>query len=104
MKIALSDGVTFRGNHVHDNNGTGLWCDIDCRNVVYEDNLVENNQYIGIFHEISFKAVIRNNVLRYNGRGHRGWFWGADITIAASQDVEVTGNTVTVAPGGAGSC
>ena len=87
---------------MHDNNGLGLWCDIDCRNVVYEENLVENNQYSGIFHEISFKAVIRNNVLRNNGSGDRGWFWGADITIAASQDVEVTGNTVTVAPGGCG--
>ena len=102
VKIAESDGVTFRGNHVHDNYGFGLWCDIDCRNVVYEDNLVENNQYSGIFHEISFKAVIRNNVLRTNGRGDRGWFWGADITIAASQDVEVTGNTVTVTVGGCG--
>ena len=102
VKIAESDGVTFRGNHVHDNNGAGLWCDIDCRNVVYEDNLVENNQDIGIFHEISFNAVIRNNVVRHNGSGNRSWFWGADITIAASQDVEVTGNTVTVAAGGCG--
>jgi hypothetical protein len=41
-------------------------------------------------------------LLRNNGRGDRGWFWGADITISASQDVEVTGNTVTVAPGGCG--
>jgi hypothetical protein len=102
VKIAESDGVTFRGNHVHDNYGLGLWCDIDCRNVVYEENLVENNQYSGIFHEISFKAVIRNNVLRNNGKGDRGWFWGADILLAASQDVEVTGNTITVAPGGCG--
>ena len=68
VKIAESDGVTFRGNHVHDNNGPGLWCDIDCRNVVYEDNLVENNQDIGIFHEISFNAVIRKNVVRHNGQ------------------------------------
>ena len=69
-KIAESDGVTFRGNHVHDNNGPGLWCDIECRNVVYEDNLVENNQHIGIFHEISFNAVIRRNVVRHNGSGN----------------------------------
>ena len=79
VKIAESDGVTFRGNHVHDNNGPGLWCDIECRNVVYEDNLVENNQDAGIFHEISFNAVIRRNVVRHNGSASRGWFWGADI-------------------------
>jgi hypothetical protein len=102
VKIAESDGVTFRGNHVHDNNGPGLWCDIDCRNVVYEENLVENNRDIGIFHEISFKAVIRNNVVRHNGLGDRGWFWGADIVLAASQDVEVSGNTLIVAPGRCG--
>jgi len=102
VKIAESDGVEFRGNHVHDNNGPGLWCDIDCRNVVYEENLVENNRDIGIFHEISFKAVIRKNVVRHNGLGDRGWFWGADIVLAASQDVEVSGNTLVIAPGRCG--
>jgi hypothetical protein len=102
VKIALSDGVAFIGNHVHDNAGPGLWCDIDCRNVVYEGNLVENNQDIGIFHEISFKAVIRNNVVRHNGRGHRGGFWRAEIGVAASQDVEVNNNTLTIAAGGCG--
>lgn len=102
VKIALSDGVTFRGNHVHDNNGPGLWCDIDCRNVLYEENLVENNQDVGIFHEISFKAIIRNNVLRRNGLGNRGWFWGADILLSASEDVLVSDNTLTVAPGRCG--
>jgi hypothetical protein len=101
VKIAESSGVTFRGNHVHDNNGAGLWCDIECRNVVYEDNLVENNQHVGIFHEISFNAVIRRNVVRHNGSG-RSWFWHADIVVAASQDVEVTGNTVTAGPGACG--
>ena len=83
VKIALSDGVTYRGNHIYDNVGPGLWCDIDCRNVVYDGNLVENNHDIGIFHEISFKAVIRNNVVRHNGRGHRGWFWRAEVGVAA---------------------
>jgi Right handed beta helix region len=50
VKIDLSDGVTFRSNHVHDNVGPGLWCDINCHNVVYEDNLVERNQGAGIFY------------------------------------------------------
>jgi Right handed beta helix region len=102
VKIAESDGVTFRGNHVYENNGVGLWCDGDGRNVVYEGNLVENNQWNGIFHEISFNAIIRDNVLRRNDRGHRGWFWGAEILLAASQDVEVSGNTLAIAPGTCG--
>lgn len=102
VKIALSDGVSFRDNHVHDNNGPGLWCDIDCRHVLYERNLVERNRDIGIFHEISFKAVIRNNVVRNNGLGDRGWFWVSDIVLSASQDVEVLNNRITIARGRCG--
>jgi hypothetical protein len=101
-KIADSDGVEFRDNHVYDNNGSGLWCDIDCRNVVYEGNVVENNRHIGIFHEISFKAVIRKNIVRHNGIDNKKFFWGSDIVVAASQDVEVTDNKVTVSPGACG--
>jgi len=99
VKIAESDGVTFRGNHVHDNKGRGLWCDGDCRNVVYEENLVENNERNGIFHEISFNAVVRNNQLRHNNREESGWFWGAEILLAGSQDVEVSGNAFVIAEG-----
>lgn len=99
-KIAESNGVIFRDNLVYDNDGPGLWCDIECHDAVYEQNLVENNRYIGIFHEISFKAEIRHNVVRHNGTAKRKWFWGSDIVVAASQDVRVTDNVVEVAPGG----
>jgi Right handed beta helix region len=102
VKLALADGVVFRGNHVRDNFGPGLWCDINCRNVLYESNVVERNHSDGIFHEISFNAVIRNNVVRHNGIANKRWFWGDDILIAASQDVEVYGNTLTVSPGSCG--
>jgi hypothetical protein len=102
VKVAFGNGVTFRGNHVYDNVGPGLWCDINCRNVLYEDNLVEGNHGAGIFHEISFNAVIRNNVVRHNGVEDQKWFWGDEILIAASQDVDVYGNRVTVSAGGCG--
>ncbi|MBX9843622.1 MAG: right-handed parallel beta-helix repeat-containing protein [Xanthobacteraceae bacterium] len=98
-KISLADGVLFRANHVHDNRGPGLWCDGDCRNVVYEDNVVERNADAGIYHEISFGAVIRNNILRHNGEGSDGWFWGDDIIVAASEGVEIHNNRLTVSAG-----
>jgi hypothetical protein len=101
VKLASSDGVVLRGNHVYDNVGPGLWCDIGCHSVLYENNIVEGNHDAGIFHEISFSAVIRDNVARHNGID-RDWFWGADILLSASQDVEVYGNTLTVRPGGCG--
>lgn len=99
VKISLADGVVFRGNQVHDNRGPGLWCDGDCRNTVYEDNVVERNSLAGIYHEISFNAVVRNNTLRHNGMNSDGWFWGNDIIVSASEQVEIYTNRIAVAAG-----
>jgi parallel beta-helix repeat protein len=102
VKLAVSERVVLRGNYVHDNRGAGLWCDIECRDVLYEDNIAEGNRGAGIFHEISFSAIIRNNTLRRNGTGGKAWFWGNNILIAASQDVEIYGNTLFAEPGKCG--
>ena len=102
IKIARSQFVTFHANHVYDNVGPGIWCDIDCRDVVYTENSVENNHDAGIFFEISYGATIRNNTLRRNGIGRRDWFWGADIQIAGSEDVLIENNHLTVGEGGCG--
>jgi parallel beta-helix repeat protein len=101
-KIAGSEAgvnfLTWRGNHVHDNYGQGIWSDGNVRNAVYEENLVENNTGAGIFHEISWGAVIRNNTLRNNmtaekGLGKSCW-WGANIALNNSQNVAIYGNTI----------
>jgi hypothetical protein len=102
VKLAVSEGVVFRGNYVHDNRGAGLWCDIECRDVLYEHNIADHNRGAGIFHEISFSAIIRNNIVRHNGGGGKTWFWGNNILVAASQNVEVYGNTLTADVGKCG--
>ncbi len=102
IKVVLSDTVVFRRNFVHHNVGPGIWCDIDCRNVLYEENTVEDNHYAGIFHEISFDAVIRNNTARRNSHGYRVWFWGAEILVAGSESVTAFGNKLEVSAGGCG--
>lgn len=101
VKIAESSDVLIKNNFAHHNNGPGLWCDINCRDVIYENNKVEYNNDAGIFHEISYKAIIRNNTVRFNGLD-RGWYWGAEIQIAASENVEVYGNAISVGVGGRG--
>ncbi|WGR91209.1 right-handed parallel beta-helix repeat-containing protein [Bradyrhizobium sp. ISRA443] len=101
VKLAVSSDVVLRGNLVYDNRGPGLWCDIECRDVLYEGNIIERNRDAGIFHEISFSAVIRNNRVRHNGLG-KGWFWGNNILIAASQDVDVHDNALAVSAGKCG--
>jgi hypothetical protein len=88
--------LTVRNNHVHDNAGSGLWTDVDNINTLYENNRVERNSTTGIVHEISYDAVIRNNVIRHNGWDHpiQGDVWGAGILIDQSTNVEVYGNSL----------
>ena len=97
-KWALTDGLTVAGNYVHDNQGPGLWTDIDAVNIVYEDNRIERNLGAGISHEISGKAVIRRNVLKGNGARSFIWGWAGQIQVQNSTDTEVYGNTLLLDP------
>ncbi len=99
-KFAYADGVTVRGNNVHDNFGNGLWDDIDSHNMVYENNTVTNNKLNGIFHEIGENAIIRNNTLSGNGATITGNGVTAQITVYSSSNTEVYGNQVTGNPNG----
>lgn len=99
LKFAGCSQVVLSGNDVHDNNGPGLWGDENCQNTRIEGNTVKNNASAGIFYEISSDATISGNVLSGNGAG-RSWFWGAEIQVAASRNVVVSGNTLTVRPNG----
>lgn len=102
VKATVSDRIVFRRNVVRENDGPGLWCDIDCRDALFEDNVVESNADSGIFYEISYGARIVRNVVRNNGTRPQHWVWGAQIQIAGSERVEVAGNDVTVPPYGHG--
>ncbi len=103
LKFAETNNLVVQGNYVHDNNGPGLWSDIDSINTLYEDNVVVHNTISGIAYEISYNAIIRNNTLIDNGYGDtRGWGWGAEINIQNSQNVQVYGNQVDMTGGGNG--
>lgn len=103
-KFVNTTNLIVRGNYSHHNYGPGLWTDIDNVDSLYEDNIVEDNFDTGIFHEISYDAIIRNNTIRRNGLG-RGlaqyaWAFGAGIAIYNSSNVEVYGNTLEGNHGG----
>jgi PKD repeat protein len=95
-KWVYTDGLIVRNNFSHHNSGPGLWTDINNINVLYEGNRVEDNDLSGIFHEIGYAAVIRNNRVSRNGRTRPspGWVDGAGILVAGSSNVEVYGNTL----------
>jgi hypothetical protein len=86
--------LVVRGNWSHDNHGPGFWADHDNIGILYEDNLIEDNYANGIYHEISYDAIIRNNVIRRNGFDHDAWLWGGGVMIASSQNVEIYGNVL----------
>ncbi len=93
-KFTVTDRLTVRNNWSHHNTGPGLWTDINNINTIYENNLVEDNTMMGIFHEISYACIIRNNIVRRNGLSYKDWIWGAGILVAASPNVEIYGNTL----------
>jgi parallel beta-helix repeat protein len=93
-KFTFSRWLVVRNNYSHDNWGPGLWTDIDNIYTTYEGNRIEDNAGPGIYHEISYNAIMRNNTIKRNGFDFSGWIWGGGIQISASQNVEVYGNTL----------
>ena len=93
-KATVVRGLTFDANRVYSNRGPGLWCDVDCRDVVYKDNRVRNNTGPGIFFETGDGATITNNRILRNGFGFPAWGWGGGIVLSSSADAEVFGNIV----------
>ena len=60
-------------NRVHHNKGAGLWADTNNKGFRVEGNYINDNDAEGIFYEISYNALVRNNTLIRNalvkGRG-----------------------------------
>jgi parallel beta-helix repeat protein len=93
MKLAHMNGVTIRDNVVEDNNGHGIWCDLDCSNGVIVDNVVRRNAKAGIFYEVSDTGIIASNVVVSNG--------GYGIRVAAA-NTKIYNNTVVDNTGSGG--
>lgn len=90
-KLWQSTNATFSYNNVHDNGGNGLWSDGGNIYTTYDHNTVTNNSSAGIFHEISYDAVITNNTISGNGMpaspngGQKlGWLQDAGIQLRSS--------------------
>jgi parallel beta-helix repeat protein len=106
-KVTSITGVTWRNNRVHHNSGPGIWGDESVRNAVIEGNTVYDNGWAGIMFEISYDAVIRNNVVTNNGSCNvsgvmcdpRGAFWRVEILIfnfgLQSRQSVISGNTIS---------
>lgn len=92
-KWVYANGLVVSNNNSHDNLGPGFWTDINNINVTYFNNTVTNNFRAGIFHEISYSAVISFNTCTDNGNNLFGsWPTEANISVCDSPNVEIHHN------------
>jgi hypothetical protein len=108
-KWAATQGMIVKGNYIHDNNGPGAWCDINCYNTTLQYNTIINNMQPesapglgdglggGIIYEISDKANISYNTLLNNDpppAQNYGLYYADAVQVAESPNVEVSHNIV----------
>jgi parallel beta-helix repeat protein len=103
---AGSSAIEIYRNWIHDNTGRGLWLDTNVRDVTIGENLIEDNTSHGIFYETSWDGVIRDNRVLNNAAEHAGksCFWGSQIHVNDSQNVEIDGNEIRSSDGSNGVC
>jgi hypothetical protein len=69
IKTFTSTNGTVTNNWIHDNGNVGLWVDTNNSFFLVQGNVIENNWGEGLMYEISYNAVIQNNVFRANDLG-----------------------------------
>ena len=97
MKLYDCGRIVIRGNDVHDGPFRGIWVDTMRPDVTIEGNRVSNHGAQGIWYEVSYRGVIRDNYVEnagYLGRYTPDWPTDAGIQVTNSPDVSVVGNTV----------
>ena len=83
-KLALCrDAVLERSRFVR-NRGNGIWFDIGNTNCTVRQCLITDNEDAGIFYEISFRLLARDNVIVGNGFAATAGAWGAQAGISLS--------------------
>ncbi len=98
IKSTRSSGEVS-GNDIVANKGIGMWSDIAEYDRRITGNRIRDNAADGIRYEISYQAVIEQNVVEGNGygtgRGSGGSLWdGGGINVNTSAGVQVRGNLV----------
>jgi len=95
MKIAGGRGnILVTENNFHHNYGNGIWCDVNCHDMVFSNNRSHHNARRGIFFEISYRADIHSNIVYENGWKTPEGSDGAGIEIGTSDAAEVYDNVV----------
>jgi parallel beta-helix repeat protein len=90
-------------NNVHDNQGDGLWADIDSEQMIFKGNTIANNLLAGLSVEISSRVIVDGNTFSGNGAAAFDWGWDGQVQIQNSWGVEVENNTFVLDPAQGGN-
>lgn len=80
MKTFKTTSALFQGNYVHDNYGAGLWVDTDNVGFTVEDNDFARNYNEALIYEISYNALVQDNLFVDNGWGKGSHCAGCSFT------------------------
>ncbi len=92
LKVWNAKNVTIRNNNVHSNNGNGIWIDNNNIDILIEANVSKDNRKRGIFYEISYSGIIRDNYITGNYVQDKGGNNNTGIYISESGGDEAVKN------------
>ena len=87
MKFFQSTKGIVTDNWIHDNDSVGLWIDTNNSFFLVTGNVIEKNAAEGFFYEISYNAVVENNLFRLNNlvkNASNGGFPNGGVYISES--------------------
>jgi hypothetical protein len=94
MKLTRLTNSILKNFHSSNNNGPGIWLDIDNYNNVIENSIVHDDLAAGIMVEISGvngRNIVRNNIV-YNTKFNSGYGFG--ILVQNSDNTSIYNNLV----------
>ncbi|CAN5495150.1 hypothetical protein BH20ACT23_BH20ACT23_02550 [soil metagenome] len=108
--VKSGNSFTINNSLVHDNNGSGIWCDVGCPRFVVQDNVVIDNTKNGVRFEhggntpdsvvaASSALIVRNRV---QGNNSSHGYPGAGIEVNSASNAEVAFNILGDTPDGTG--
>ncbi|MGG5817692.1 right-handed parallel beta-helix repeat-containing protein [Falsiroseomonas sp. HW251] len=101
VKLAQTTNVQFLNNYVHDTvAGPGIWTDINCSGTVIDGNTITRNAAGGIFIELDYGTVIRNNTITDNNKTLYEGFQGGGIYVYNAQNADIYNNVIANNGGG----
>ena len=86
VKVTTSRGVTLANSEIRGTYGNGFWVDESTYDITVVNNVIHGNTGRGVFLELSAKAVVADNLIKWNG--------GEQFIARNSNGIQLWNNTI----------